>query len=259
MNYGLYLSASGMMTNLYRQDVFANNLSNAETSGFKPDVPALRHRDPEAVEDQVDLRASKPMREKLGGGVLAAEQRISFGSAKLNKTGNPLDLALTGDKTFFAVQAPAGENNQLEIALTRDGQFTRNQTGELVTQEGRPVLNADDQPIVVPGSAPVRINNGGQIIQNGEVIDRVQVARVENTNALRKRGENLLAIEGPDPRQAAQNPGIKSGFVEASGVDPIPTLSQLISATKSAQGNAKMIKYHDRLRVQAVRTLGRVG
>ena len=259
MNYGLYLSASGMMSNLYRQDVFANNLANVETSGFKPDVPSVRHRRPESIEDHVAMRAAKPMLDKLGGGVLAGPQRINFGPAKLNKTGNPLDVALTSENTFFAVQAAAGENNQTEIALTRDGQFTRNANGELVTQAGHVVLNPNDQPIVVPGDAPVRINSGGAIMQNGQTIDQLQVAEVENTDALKKRGANLFAMGENDPRQPAQNPGVKSGFVEASAVDPIHTLTKLISATKSATGNAKMIKYHDRLMEQAVRTLGRVG
>ena len=78
MNYGLYLSASGVLTNLYRQDVFANNLANSETVGFKPDSPTVRQREPEAIEDNLGLGASQRLLDKLGGGVLAGPQSIRF-------------------------------------------------------------------------------------------------------------------------------------------------------------------------------------
>ena len=88
MNYGLYLSASGVLTNTYRQDVFANNLANVETNGFKPDVPMLRQRDAESVEDQLGFDVSNEIMDKLGGGALAAKQRINFAPGSLKATGN---------------------------------------------------------------------------------------------------------------------------------------------------------------------------
>jgi flagellar basal body rod protein FlgG len=258
MNYGLYLSASGLMSNLYRQDVFANNLSNVETAGFKEHVPAVKHRAPESIEDNLGMNVSKQMLDKLGGGVLAGPQRISFGAAKLTKTGNPLDAALTSDNTFFAVETMTANGNQTEVALTRDGNFSRNSEGELVTQSGHRVLNDQDQPIAVPEGANVRIDSEGRVLQNGQPLDRVQVTRIDNTEALSKQGANLFAMDEPNMRQMVDNPAIKSGFVEASAVDPISTLSQLISATKSATGNATMIKYHNRVMGQAITELGRI-
>ena len=71
MNYGMYLSASGVLTNTYRQDVYANNLANAQTVGFKVDVPSIKQRDPESIEDDLGYSVSKDMLDRLGGGVLA--------------------------------------------------------------------------------------------------------------------------------------------------------------------------------------------
>jgi flagellar basal body rod protein FlgG len=258
MNYGLYLSASGAMVNQYRQDVFANNLANVETVGFKPHVPSAKARAPESIEDNLGISAAKPMLDRLGGGALAGPQRVSFGSPKLNETGNPLDVALTGKQTFFAVETVNGEGNP-EIALTRDGRFSPDDQGRLVTQSGQPVLNADDQPITVAPDAKVQIDNTGQVIQNGEPIDQLQVARIDNTDALNKQEGGLFAMEQDGMRQILESPSVKSGFVEASAVNPIDTLSQLIAATKSATGNANMVKYHDKMMQQAVTRLGRLG
>ena len=77
MNYGLYLSASGVLTNLYRQDVFSNNLANVETVGFKQDLPSIRQRAPESIEQQFGSDVSKRLLDKLGGGRLPDRPRSS--------------------------------------------------------------------------------------------------------------------------------------------------------------------------------------
>ena len=258
MNYGLYLSASGVMTNMHRQDVFANNLANVETTGFKSRIPDLTHRAPEAVEDKVDFDVSKRLLERLGGGVFAGPQRIDTTVGQIQQTGNPLDAALTDENSFFAVRATDPDTGQNQVRLTRDGRFTRNDAGQLVTPAGHPVLNADDEPIQVPGTAPVRINHAGELIQNGEPIDRVQVARINDPQQLQHQGAGMFAFEGADPRNILENPSVKAGAVEGSAVDPMTTLMRLIGATKSVGGNAQMIKYHDTLMNRAVNTLGRV-
>ena len=91
MNYGLYLSASGVLTNMYRQDVFANNLANAQTIGFKPDFPMLSQRDPESVEDDAGFDVRHDLLDRLGGGVYAGPQAIDFSVGRLEQTENPMD------------------------------------------------------------------------------------------------------------------------------------------------------------------------
>ena len=71
MNYGLYLSASGVLTNMYRQDVFANNLANASTVGFKRDLAAISQRDPESIEGGHAMQWRNDLLDELGGGVFA--------------------------------------------------------------------------------------------------------------------------------------------------------------------------------------------
>ncbi len=259
MNYGLYLSASGVLTNTYRQDVFANNLANVETVGFKPDIPSIRQRDPESVEDNLGYGISNDLLDRLGGGVLAGRQRINFTQGAHRATGNMLDVALYDKDQFFAVRSIDPDTGEAQIHLTRDGRFTLNGAGELVTQSGQHVLDASDQPIVITGNGKASIGTGGQVLVDGETIAQLQIARVADLQRLTKRGQGLFAFDGPDPRQAVESPRVNPGYVEASGVDPIMTMMKIVAATKAATGNANMIRYHDQLLDRAVNTLGRVG
>lgn len=258
MNYGLYLSASGVLTNSYRQDVFANNLANVETIGFKPDVPAIRQRRPEAVEDPGTGSAFRNrLLDKLGGGVLAGPQRIDFTPAPL-KPGGALDLALRGENAFFAVQT--NEGGQESIRLTRDGRLSRDPEGYLVTAAGNHrLLDANDRPIQLGLTGPVVIDPAGRVLQNGEAVAEIQVTGVSDLASLRKQGSNLFAWDGEgDQRTAPSDPTIRPGFVESSGVDPIRALMDMISATKEGTANGNLIRYQDQLMDRAVNTLGRV-
>ncbi|MFP4143731.1 MAG: flagellar hook-basal body protein [Phycisphaeraceae bacterium] len=257
MNYGLYLSASGVLTNLYRQDVFANNLSNSQTAGFKPHVPAIRQREPEAVEDQLGPEVSQQLLEKLGGGVLAGPQWTSFAPSPVEVTGQPMDVAIREPNQFFAV-AEGGQNGSEGVQLTRDGRFSLSSDGELVTAAGYRVLDVRDQPIRLPAGAEVRIQADGRVLANGAEVARVQVARVAQPRHLEKLAGGRFRMPDPDQRQMIDQPRLEIGAVETSGVDPIRTLLQLTAATKAATGNAKMIQYHDSLMDRAVNSLGRV-
>jgi len=258
MNYGLYLSASGVLTNMYRQDVFANNLANVNTTAFKPDVPAIHHRAPEAIEDGRDTGMARHMLEMLGGGVLAGPQRINFTPGSLHPSGNELDVALTDKNKFFVVQTqnPDGE---LTSALTRDGRFTTDSQGRLTTQTGEPVLGIGGGPITIPPGGAVRIGPDGSIVRDGEALGQILVTNIQQTQKLQKIGSNRFTMPGQNEFEAVEQPGVKSGFVEASSVDSVKALMSMINATKAAQGNARMIQYHDLLMDKAVNTLGRVG
>ena len=104
MNYGLYISAYGVLTNMYRQDVFVNNLANAHTVGFKPDMPGVHQRDVEAVEDRFSGDLSHRLLGKLGGGVFAGPQRTDHWAGLIEMTGRATDVALETKGTCFVVK-----------------------------------------------------------------------------------------------------------------------------------------------------------
>lgn len=258
MNYGLYLSASGALANMYRQDVFANNLANVNTVGFKHDLAAITQRKPESVEGGFGMDVSHRLLDKLGGGVLAGPQTISFTQGPIQQTDNPLDVALTDAQQFFVVQAPQGQEG---VRLTRDGRFTLDAQGYLATVAGgHRVLGPDDSLIRLDPNLPVVIDARGQVTQNGEQASQLQVTQVADTDRLRKQGQNLFTwTAGSDPRvNPAQGVTVEPEAVEGSSVDPIKAMMNLIDASRAAESNANLIRYFDTLMDRAVNTLGRI-
>ena len=133
MNYGLYLSAMGVLANSQRQDVIANNLANAETVGFKKDLALFKEQRTEA---QLRGRAhqSNDLLEPLGGGLVPSGTTLDLSQGPIENTSNPLDVAIVGDG-YFAVRN--GEN----LMLTRAGRFQVDRNGVLATDAGHPVLS----------------------------------------------------------------------------------------------------------------------
>ena len=261
MNYGLYLSASGVMVNSHRQDVLANNLANVNTAGFKPLFTDVRQRPAESIEGgHTDFGLSNALLDKLGGGIFGKDQRVAFTTAAPVKTDRDLDAALTEDNAFFVVQHTDPNTGQQDIRLTRAGQFTTNAAGELVTQTGQRVLNIDNEPIEVTGR-PV-IGRTGEIRMldtQGNLIgrDQIQVAQAD-LGTLRPAGKNLFAMRGGDSRVAIEQPVILPGHYESSGTNSISTMMDIVSATKAATGNARMIQYHDQMLNASINTFARL-
>ena len=259
MNYGLYLSASGVLTNAYRQDVYANNLANVNTVAFKPDLPTLTPRPAEAVEDLTPLGTSSQLLDRLGGGVLAGPQTTRHAVAPVQQTGRDLDLALTEPDQFLAVQDIDPATGNTQVKLTRDGRLAVSGDGFLVTATGHRVLDAADQPIALAPDTAVTLTPTGQVQQDGNTLAQLQVAAVDNPQALTKTGANLFQFAGNDPRTRVEAPQLRVGALEASGTDAIKTMMNIMASGKAAQANAKLIQYHDTMMDHAVNTLGRVG
>jgi flagellar basal body rod protein FlgG len=257
MNYGMYLAGAGVLTNLYRQDVMANNLANVNTVGFKPDMVLNRARLPERLESGADVNPQLLL-EQLGGGALVNPTYISQSQGALKATGNPLDVAIDGEGYFVV----AGDKNDGagSFRLTRDGRFTLNSGGELVmAATGRRVLDVNGRAIELDPAAPVEINADGTITQNGAVAAQLQIVAPADPRSLEKAGDNLLRVAGDDRGLLQPATGqIRQGHLEDSAVDPILALNELISATKAAQASAQMMQYHDQIAGQAIGTFGRV-
>lgn len=253
MNYGFQLAAHGAFTSLYRMDVLSNNLANMATPGFKADIPGVRQRATAKVEDRLTIPSNRLL-ERLGGGVHSAPNYVKFEQGTLRMTDNPLDVGIRGDG-FFALRDDAAS----EIRLTRDGRFTMNESGRLVSATtGLPVLGEGDSPITLATDAQVLINADGTISQNGEVVGRIQVCQVPDTSRLLKYGDGMFSA--PPDALASRRPGtgrVEQGHVEDSAVDPMAALLALTDASRSAESNYSLIQGHDRLIDRAINGLGR--
>ncbi len=258
MNYGLYLSASGVLVNMHRQDVIANNLANAGTPGFKGQLAAFQQRPVEVREDATPAAMKQDLLDRIGGGLFVHRSRFNLADGPLKKTGGDLDLALTGDG-FFAVSVdqPGGRS---QVRLTRDGRMTLTPEGTLATQTGRhPVLDVYNRPVRLDPSQPVQINSDGTIIQDGGAVTRLAVTQVPDPVALEHLGHGLYTA--PAGQLDQRRPGdaqVLQGWLEMSNVDPINQLVEMIETTRAITDNANLIRYHDTTIDRAVNVLGRV-
>jgi len=262
MNYGLYVSASGVMVNAHRQDVLANNLANVNTAGFKPMFTDIRQRQAEAIEDSsVGFDLSNAMLDRLGGGVFGNAQRVDFTAGAPVKSDNPLDAALTEDNAFFVVQTTNPITGEQGVALTRSGQFMQNNAGELVTLTGHRVLNDAGEPIVIEAAKALIDSNGAVQLTDNEGnslgAEKLQIVRAD-LNQLKPSGRNLFEMTGGDSRQPIEYPVLKPKHYESSGTSAIQTMMQIVEATKAATGNAKMIQYHDQMLNASINTFARL-
>lgn len=260
MNYGLYLSAAGALTSLHRQDIYANNLANVNTPGFKPDMVFTRQRLPERLESPHLPADPQWLLEQLGGGQLVDPTYASLGQGILTRTANPLDLAIEGDG-FFVVSADQGAAASNEdIRLTRDGRFTLSPDGTLVmAATGMPALDVNNEVIRLdPSGGDVVISETGEIEQNGQVVARLQVVSPTDPTLLEKVGDNLLKFRDSEAARVPATGRIEQGFIEGSAVDAIKAMNAMIGASKAVSTNATMIRYHDQVMGQAINTFGRV-
>lgn len=259
MNYGLYLSAAGLLTGMHRLDVASNNLANVNTVGFKPDFAMVMQRDPARIEKEMIGVPSQDLLERLGGGVLMHPTRTSFAPATPNETGRSLDLAILSEG-FFVVDTGRGDENE-RLRFTRDGRLTIDSRGGLVSAaHGMPLMDEQDRPIFVDPGATVTITPGAEVMQDGQVVARIQVTDVSDTDALRKVGENLYMIE--PHKTATRTPSaslLMSGALEASGVDPIKAMMAVSQASGAVRNSARMVQLHDEMMSRAINTFGRMG
>lgn len=258
MNYGLYISASGVIANMYRQDVLSANLANLDTVGYRPEFPLLRQRDAARIEDGLSSLPSSHMLERLGAGVMLAPNALSFEQGDLKATGNPLDVAIQGDG--FLLVGDTSDEGRPEIRLTRDGRLTRDETGRLVlAASGNPVLSIAGAPIYLDPTREASIMPDGTITQGGEIVAQLELATVHPRSSLRKIGGGLLAAPADviDRRQPATG-RLHAGYVEGSGVNEIAAMMHITGASGAVAANAGMIQHHDRLMDAAINRLGRI-
>lgn len=211
MERGLYIAASGMLSEMVRQDHLANDLANANTSGYKADRVSQHSfaRELAVVNRQTGAQVGA-----LGTGVQIAAQVTDFTPQALKDTGEPLDLAIAGEG-FFAVQAPDG------VRYTRNGSFAADAQGRLVDQGGNLVLGADRRPVLLRADGTV---------------DPVRVG-VFAVAAPRKAGDGLLT----GAATGAATGTVRSGALEGSGIDASRTMVDMMASMRAFEAGQKAI------------------
>lgn len=238
MNRGIYATATGMWAAQSKMDVIANNLANAATTGYKRDGIAFAERYERELRANGGLGASLGT---LGSGSIQRSKYTHFGVGAMNATGNALDVAIPQDKGLFAVQAPDG------IRYTRDGAFTLNSERTLVNKLGFPVLDENRRPITIPNGQPA-IQDDGAIQVDGQEVGRIAVF----DGTFTKTGNNLYAS---NDARAIEEPTVKAGHIEASNVNAVEAMIEMISLTRSFELAQRSITQQDELTQRLIQSL----
>lgn len=244
----LSIAATGMQAMQTQVDVISNNLANMTTSGYKrnrAEFQDLIYQDLRRVgSNSSDSGTIVPTGVQIGLGVKTGAVSRSHEQGTLTNTSNPLDVAIQG-RGFFRIETPDGD-----FAYTRDGQFQLSPEGEIVTMDGYLVSPA----IAVPENAvSVSINGEGQVQAQiaGQIapsdLGQIDMVSFINPAGLEARGNNLyteteasgdaqVAVAGQDGMGT-----LLQGFLEASNVNPITEISNMIVAQRAYEMNSKVI------------------
>ena len=250
----LRTAASGMLAQQLNVEVISNNIANMNTVGFKrqrAEFQDLLYQNVERMGAQSSAQGTVvPTGIQIGAGVKAGSVYRIMTQGSPTQTGAPYDLAIDG-RGYFQVTMPSGE-----IAYTRAGNFSVNQEGLLVTDDGYQVEPA----IAIPQEAvDVSISRAGQVqvILDGEaepqVVGQLEIATFFNEAGLEAIGDNLLletAASGPANVGAPGDIGfgqLLQGYTEASNVDAVSEITALIVAQRAYEMNSKVISTADEM------------
>ncbi|WP_293764539.1 flagellar basal-body rod protein FlgG [uncultured Aquitalea sp.] len=253
MMRALYVAKTGMDSSQFNLDVISNNLANVNTIGFKrargvfEDLYYQTLRQPGA---QLADGSATPTGLQIGTGAAAVATVKNFAQGNAQQTGQSLDWQIDGDG-FFRIQMPDGT-----IAYSRDGEFRRNNNGDIVTSDGYQ-LNPN---INIPSTATqITVSTAG-VVQyflpsnpSPQTAGTIQLTTFINPQGLQSVGNNLYlqtAASG-DPQDGDPNTDsrgqIKQGFLEGSNVNVTEELINMITAQRSFEMNSKAITTADQM------------
>lgn len=256
----LNTAATGMAAQQTNMDVIANNIANVSTNGFKKsraEFEDLMYQTQKEPGTATGMNAYSPNGVQTGLGVRTASIQKDFANGSAQVTKNPLDIQIEGSG-FFQVLTPDGE-----IAYTRDGAFKKDPTGRVIDKNG----NLLQPEITVPPDV-----SGLEVAPNGEVrvivglgdvpqtIGQIEVTNFVNPAGLKAMGKNLFTQTPSSGQAIASRPGLNGtgylaqGQLEASNVNIVDEMVNMITAQRAYETNSKVIQASDQM-LQSINNL----
>lgn len=257
MPSGLYIAASGMDATVMRENVVSNNLANLSTVGFKQDrsvdvafptymIARLHDQRMKVLDGTAEIRPNIGV---MGGGVIPEEIATDYSQGARVETKSPFDFALTGSG-FFSVLGPDGKT-----WLTRDGSFSLDANGRLVTKDGLPVLGHNGE-IYIDGTK-VTADEEGNLTVDDKALDQLLVVKVQDENQLLKVGHSMFeATPQNKVDMAPDDIQVQQGFLEQSNVNAIREMVSMIEVSRSYELNARVVRSYDIVMDEAATQIG---
>lgn len=222
MDNGIYVATARQMALFRDMDVTATNIANMATTGYQSEHLMF---DKYLVNDRVgsDINFSHDK---------STYRNTAAGSYTV--TENPLDVAIRGNG-YFVVQTPLGDR------YTKAGNFQLNNEGMLVTHEGYPVLDQNNQTIVFePDANEITIGSTGIITVNGEEFSSLAVVEFENEQLMQRHGNRLYSSD-VEP-VASLTSEVLQGTLERSNVSGVEQLTHMINVSRAVGSTAKYVE-----------------
>jgi len=247
MDNSLLVSLSHQLASYRAIDVIANNIANASTPGFKREAAKFEEfvAMMRPAEGQTGLQ---PVSFVKDAGVMRDTSQ-----GNIQQTGAIYDIAITGPG-YFQVQTPAG------MRYTRDGHFSLNNEGNLVTSQGYAVQGDGGAILIAPSDGEIVIAPDGTVssVLNGvaNLLGKLKIVDFANSDALTKQGSNLYSTMQTPTVPA--NAGVRQGALEASNVQPVIEISHMIEVMRAYEATASLSKSQEDLMRQAIDELGKM-
>ncbi len=206
---------------LWKQmEVVANNMANLNTTGFKAEEVWVGEADVKTKSDTTPFGRSVAYVHNLGTVRDPKEGPMS-------KTGAPLDVAIHGNG-YFALDTPSGQH------FTRAGHFRLDENGMIVSSEGYPVVQANNQPIIVaPNEAQINIADDGTVSTENGQIGKMKVVSFANEQDLKKAGDGTYITTAT--ANTVDRPQLSQGMLEDSNVEAISQMTQMMTVMRNYQ------------------------
>lgn len=257
---GLYTAYTGMVNEQHRMDVITNNLANANTNGYKKEGATSQAFDDVLAYKIKDMSEAAGTARALGVnnlGVKIGEGYTDYSQGPIKGTENEFDLALSGSG-FFTI-SHMNKEGESSVKYTRDGSFTIDQQGYLVTHDGDYVLSTTGGRIKLDPLEDFRVDTSGNIMQ-GESTDPVAQIRIrdfDDYNYLEKYGENCFQpVEGAKVVEADAQ--VYQGYLETSNISVVTEMVNMINISRAYETSQKVIQTYDSSLEIAVNQLGKL-
>lgn len=268
MQNGFYQATGAMVTQLNRLNVISNNLANVNTAGFKKDNVVIadfkRLYDEEMQNMPIDdntRQAAKYINQTINRVPNIDIEYTDFSVGAIRPTNNPLDIAIKRSDCFFMVRSADGQ-----VKFTKNGAFSLDEDGFIVTKDGERLLSSNyfDDPvndgIQVGDGQSLNIDRDGNVYLDGEVANRIFVARMDDTRDLEKIGDNLYKLDDLTKMQDFEGSNaLASGFLEMSNVNAVNEMVGLIETHRLVEMYQKVMTSHmDDVNSDAINKLANV-
>jgi flagellar basal-body rod protein FlgG len=253
MNLALWAAKTGLDAQNTQMSVIANNLANSNTTGFKSDRAAfqdLMYQNVQQVGAQSTQNTQYSTGLSLGTGVRIAATEKNYIQGSVLQTGGNLDMSITG-LGFFQITMPDGT-----LSYTRDGSFSMDSQGNVVTASGYPLspaitIPANAQSVSIGTDGTVSVTTPGNT--KATSVGQVQLATFINVQGLQPTGNNLLTESASSGAPQVGTPGttglgtLQQGALETSNVNTVTELVNMIQCQRAYEMNSKAISTTDQM------------